>query len=295
MTRLAPVALAIAATLFAAACKKVGPEPSANVAAPTPAPAGPALVFYGNESEMWGCVERGAGFLPYDQCRSRFEPGAELIRPLRLPGDCDMLWNPDCTRDLEKAHERVKVSAVKKEISEDPCGDIATYESSAIVPVAGPRPRMMHHQKEVPFAAARETLEKKLGEPLPRLMIRNAVEIDLDGDGSKEIVLDLTAGFDPRPADTPEVNGAVLHSVGVWDGNGANYTPLFEHFAKAEIAKEDYYASHIYGLLSGFADADGNGVVEIIIENGYHEGVGMDVVTYVKGAVTQAISYGCGA
>ncbi|MCC6158104.1 MAG: hypothetical protein IT350_08615 [Deltaproteobacteria bacterium] len=277
-----------------AKAKEAGIECYAKPATAKPAPGDAPTVFLGVGQFMWGCLEPGVGFRPYPVCREKFEDGAAVLRAAQGTQVCTWANDPNCRSEIEKGLERVRATGVRKVVSEEPCGDYASFENADATGMAATPAMKRIDLDDKALAPVRKTLESKYGAKFPSLRLRNGIDIDLDGDGQTERVLDLIAGYRATENIDEQIAGDILQHVAIWK-DGKPVAELFTQFAPAKVAREEYYVGHIYGSLTTLADLDGDRLVEMIVVSGYHEGEGIEVYVYRKGRLTRLVSEGCGA
>ncbi len=282
-----------AASSAVAKAKGAGVVCYAKPATAKAVPDAPTL-FLGTDRMMWGCLVPGSGFAPYPDCRDRFADGAQLVRPAHGTQVCTWVNDPNCRSEVEKGLDRVRVSGVDKPMSEEPCGDYASFEKDDAMGTVATQPMTRLVLDEKALAPIRKTLESRYGAKFPSLRLRNGIDIDLDGDGQTERVLDLIAGYRATDNIDEQIAGDILQHVAIWK-DGRPVAELFTQFAPAKAARGEYYIGHIYGSLTALADLDGDRLVEMIVVSGYHEGEGIEVYVYREGRLTRLLSEGCGA
>lgn len=283
-----------AASAAVARAKELGVECYAKTATAKAKSATEPVVFIGSGSMMWGCLDLGSGYRPYPECRDRFADGAVVARPVAGAQTCTWVNDTNCRSEVEKGLERVRASGVHKTVSEEPCGDYASFEKADAAGSASPPAMTRIALDDKALAPVRGTLESKYGAKFPGLRLRNGIDIDLDGDGQAERILDLIAGYRGTDNIDEQIVGDILQHVAIWK-DGKPVAELFTQFAPAKVAREEYYVGHIYGSLTALADLDGDRLVEMIVVSGYHEGEGIEVYVYRKGRLTRLVSEGCGA
>lgn len=283
-----------AASSAVAKAKEAGVECYAKPATAKAATGDAPTVFLGAGQFLWGCLVPGSGFAPYPDCRERFADGAQLVRPARSTQVCTWTNDPNCRSEIERGLDRVRVSGVDKTLSEAPCGDYVSFEKDDAAGTVTTPPMTRIDLDKTALASVRRTLESKYGAKFPALRLRNGIDIDLDGDGQTERVLDLIAGYRATENIDEQIAGDILQHVAIWK-DGRPVAELFTQFAPAKAARDEYYVGHIYGSLTALADLDGDRLVEMIVVSGYHEGEGIEVYVYRKGRLTRLVSEGCGA
>lgn len=115
--------------------------------------------------------------------------------------------------------------------------------------------------------------------------VKEAYEVDIDGNGSKEVVMNVTSfpeSFEPYMSETFEESGfnAILMFKDNW------VTPIDEDYYTEGLYTDVYSDEGIYQIL----DLDNDGVMEIVKESRYFESLGAHVYDFVDGAYVSVVS-----
>jgi len=150
------------------------------------------------------------------------------------------------------------------------------------------RPRMLKVEGSPYEAAIREVLRAN-GQPKAPVKLKQAMLIDLEGDGTDEVLLSAST-MDPEHPPVNCVPGdysmVLLRRV---EGRGVKTHVLAGHFYTKETNAPN--VDRVQSLL----DLDGDGVLEILCSWMYYEGGGTDVYQLQKGTPKQVLSGGMGA
>ncbi len=119
--------------------------------------------------------------------------------------------------------------------------------------------------------------------------ITRAVSVDLDGDGTREVILEarnrdnlLDEGMGHKSGDYSLI---LLRSL---RGGRVVETPLFfDHPSKSE-------SMNMMDKLQGIGDLDGDGVMEIVASSAYYEGASATLFRYRRGRLTKLVEFGDG-
>jgi hypothetical protein len=123
----------------------------------------------------------------------------------------------------------------------------------------------------------------------PEVRITQALRVDLEGDGSDEILLSASRLAEPRT--TIAVGDYSLVAI-VRPGDGGPEATKIAGEVYLEAA--EFGASNEYEI-AGALDLNGDGVLEVIIDWSYYEGAGSVVFAAGESGVTELMGAGCGA
>ncbi len=148
--------------------------------------------------------------------------------------------------------------------------------------------RFLTNQKVYHEAAAAFLRDQGIAEPDVRLT--QVIRIDLDGDGTDEV---LVAGTRRRTADPGGVEPGDYSYVFLrkLDGGKVATLPLLTDIHPDPRPENISYRFDVMAIL----DLNGDGVMEIVIQSEYYEGSAATVFTVEGLAVSQVLIEGCGA
>ena len=156
-------------------------------------------------------------------------------------------------------------------------------------PVKWPRPvQILPNNNQIYSRAVASFLKSKRVVSKPR--ITKLVTTDLDGDGSKEVIIEAS-------------NRDNVHQEGMHGSEKGDYSVvLLRYVSKGKVV--DYpvdfdYAGKAGGMmyrntLRAIADFDGDGIMEFITTSDYYEGGGSGLVRFAKGKVKTIVNEGAG-
>ncbi|HKS26495.1 MAG TPA: VCBS repeat-containing protein [Pyrinomonadaceae bacterium] len=205
---------------------------------------------------------------------------------------------------------RVGVRTGVKPASEGPpCTDTMYVKNMApkedeggLIAVAGnwnalPRlPKVESNSSRVYREAVAEVLRKN-GIRQPEVNIEKVLRVDLDGDGTDEVLINATRAKRWE-------NGSITH-----DSNPGDYSVvLLRRVVKGKVqtvvVEGEYHPRgrvpetdgppNVYAV-TALLDLNGDGRLEIIVEGGYYEGGWKTVYSYRAGRVQNLFGCGCGA
>lgn len=141
------------------------------------------------------------------------------------------------------------------------------------------------------YVQAMKVVLNERGVEHPKVKLTQLLRVDLDGDGTDEV---LTAATHYLPSEMPSSPRAGDYSVVTLRSliGGKVETQLVngEVYAKADQSA----APNTYEI-AGLLDLDGDGTLEVMIRSSYYEGGGMTVWQMNKGRLVQVLSIECGA
>jgi hypothetical protein len=146
--------------------------------------------------------------------------------------------------------------------------------------------------QEVYRQAAAEVLRQQ-GISEPEVNIVQLFRVDLEGDGTEEVLLSATRYAEPE---FPSVNSGdyslvLLRQVAGEQGDQVE-TTLIE--AQSYPRAEQFVGPDTFRI-AGILDLNGDGVLEVVIESRYYEGGGVVVYQLENGQLRPTLSCGCGA
>jgi hypothetical protein len=158
-----------------------------------------------------------------------------------------------------------------------------------------PQPRVPteFNAQSATYLTAVEAFLKKKGLKNPKMTIAALWQVDLEGDGVEEVLIDvLSPGFDKavaqdRPLKAGDFSMVLLRRV--VNGKPQMQTLQGEMYKKATGGTPNRYS------LSHVLDLNGDGTMEIIVEWGYYEGGGADVFQQVNGQFKRVLAASDGA
>jgi hypothetical protein len=166
-----------------------------------------------------------------------------------------------------------------------------------VVAVGGTWPAMPRQPRRVennlePYAdAAREILRSK-GIADPKVNLTQVIEIDLDGDGVKEVLVSATRFTMAHLSDL--LKDGDYSMVFLWKPvKGAVRHILIAGQFKSPTQPEPGLATTL--RLVGLVDANGDGVMEIVVNYKYYEGGGMRVYQLKGDSVDEVLAEDWGA
>jgi len=236
------------------------------------------LIFVGDNFNMWFCFQRGGSRLAYGTCVAQFRRGRKLLRP--------HAWG-------EKGgvgFQEVAVLGGKPAGDQGPCADMVEYTGRASAAVKA-APAAEKNTKAL-LAKTRRHVEAESKLTFPNLRLVRTVRADVTGDGKADTIVDLRAGYRDGSA---AIDGNVLAFVGVIPAGEKTMITVFRHSVPAKVAKDDFFAASIFGRLTGVADVNGDGRLDLLLHTGYYEGNGLAAYTVDKGKARQLAENSCGA
>ncbi len=141
-----------------------------------------------------------------------------------------------------------------------------------------------------PYEAAIRDVLREHRMPKAPVKLQQAMLVDLEGDGTDEVLLSASS----MPADHPPVDSAA----------GGDYSMVLLRRVDGRQVKTYVLAAHFYtketnapnvDRVQSVLDLDGDGVMEILCSWMYYEGGGTDVYQLQKGIPKQVLSGGMGA
>jgi hypothetical protein len=132
------------------------------------------------------------------------------------------------------------------------------------------QPRLLTDNLQPYVEAAAEILRSK-GIIDPKVNLTQAIEIDLDGDGVKEVVVSATRFTMAEPSDLMNEGDYSMVFVHKEIKGGANHILVDGKFQTASRSERGLALTYRVGSL---IDADGDGVMEILVHYTYYEGGG---------------------
>lgn len=125
----------------------------------------------------------------------------------------------------------------------------------------------------------------------PEVQIRQVVQVDLDGDGSNETIVNASR-YDYGESTSPPPDARA--------GDYALLAVIAEGATEPIVLGEEYYpeAKEFVAPLDfdlvALLDIDGNGTLEVIMNGGYYEGLFTGVYTITEGTAENVLESGCG-
>jgi hypothetical protein len=132
------------------------------------------------------------------------------------------------------------------------------------------KPRLLTKNLQPYEEAAKEILKSK-GIAEPQVNLTQVIEIDMDGDGVKEVVVSATRFTMTDSNDSPNEGDYSMVFVQKKAKGGANNILVYGQFQAASL--KDPGAALTYRV-AGLIDANGDGVMEIFLTYSYYEGGG---------------------
>jgi hypothetical protein len=126
----------------------------------------------------------------------------------------------------------------------------------------------------------------------PDTTVKQSIRVDLEGDGTDEILINADNKIEGSFDEVKKGDNAVLIFRKFVDGKAIDQ--ILEQYI---ITEEPEYPSP-YRLLYGvetIADLDGDGIMEIIVENSYYEGFGWSIYKLIDNRLELVASNGIGA
>ncbi|MDP8223969.1 MAG: hypothetical protein P9L99_11465 [Candidatus Lernaella stagnicola] len=244
-------------------------------------PAG-RIIYVGDQDTMWFCFRHRGAALAYNTCAQRIGKGDRLLRPHIAKSKGSY------------GYQTVRVMRANEFGDDSPCEDLVGYSGSVGETKKLGQALKGKKARAEAIAAFREFAEKKSKLKFSRLRLSAAVKVDVTGDGVADTVIGIGAGIGQPQM---KVIGNVVSAVAVIPGGESTkrVIPLFWHAVPHEKAQGDFYTASIYGRLAGFADVNGDGRIDVLVETGYYEGTGLIAYTIEKGKAKEMASNGCGA
>lgn len=261
-------------SLILAACSfsepAPAPEPEARIAAPAPAPA-PALPRAVVDGEtIIACQKDGQPASGAD-CPVGVAVDAVAIAPIQ-----DGPIRLQVTRSLSAKDEAADicdwlVGVVRK----DPPREAALGRAMTVLP------------------SDNETYRKLVSEAvgIPGVTLTGLVRLDLEGDGTDEVLFSANSHPDGFPYGEKGLSYAFVGVRRVGTDNKAETLLLFEH--RNQMSGESPM-DHLSAALMGVTDLEGDGKLEVVFSDGYYEGESWHVGRVEPGKATELGSAGCG-
>lgn len=244
-------------------------------------------------AELHPVIEVQTGFLIGSARKGEWLSGKEAARVLR-GGEVYRLYS------AKEAKGSVKGGKPKS--AEEPCPDVfvVPFEGArdASIGIAAewnalPRtPVFASTTQPAYLAASREFLQSK-GIKNPDVKITQVIRIDLEGDGTDEVLVSATNYFSkddtvPSEAQAGSYSFVLLRR----EVKGGVKTSLVagEFYPKAKT----FNAPASYKVLA-ILDCDGDGTMEVIVEAGYYEGGWTTVYRCSPQKIEEVASVACGA
>lgn len=226
---------------------------------------------------------------------------AEDIAPLMSGGERYTVYN---------MRRRIGVRVGVKPASEGPpCSDTMYVKNMApkadeggLIAVGGswnalPRLPKVESNSSSVYRSAVAAVLRKNGIREPQVNIVKVLRVDLDGDGTQEVLINATRAKRWE-------SGSITH-----DSNPGDYSLILlrrvvrgkvqtlviegEYHPRGRVPETDGPPNE-YGL-AALLDLNGDGRLEIIVEGGYYEGGWKTVYAYRAGRVESIFGCGCGA
>ncbi|MBS1965390.1 MAG: peptidoglycan-binding protein [Chloroflexi bacterium SZAS-1] len=189
-------------------------------------------------------------------------------------------------------------------IEEEPCVDLTRVplqfqvsDSLAPIGVTGswnvlPRTPVELAVNTPAAQQAVETLLRENGITQPDVRVKRALRIDLEGDGTDELVVAATRYANAADAPTPDTAAGDYSLVAIVRSNtdGVSITPVVAEYYPQP---KDFVAPNQHDLL-GVLDLNGDGHMEIVLSEFYYEGASTNVYEVDGEQVTQVLGAGCG-
>ncbi len=141
------------------------------------------------------------------------------------------------------------------------------------------------------YLQAMKALLNSQGIERPVVKLTQLLRVDLDGDGTDEV---LTAATHYLPSEVPSAPRAGDYSLVAL--RSVIGTKVQTQLVSGEVyAKADLNAAPNTYEIAGLLDLNGDGTLEVLIRSSYYEGGGMEVWQMQKGKLVQVLSIECGA
>lgn len=153
------------------------------------------------------------------------------------------------------------------------------------------QPRLLTDNPKPHSEAAAEIL-KSQGIPDPKVKLTQVIEVDLEGDGTKEVVVSATRFSKTEPGDSTQIGDYSLvflqKKVG---GVMSNMLIAGQFHTPGQTAASPASTYRVGGLIDG----NGDGVMEIVVIYTYYEGGGMRVYKLKEDQVEMVLGEDWGA
>lgn len=154
-----------------------------------------------------------------------------------------------------------------------------------------PRKPQIEPTQQIYVDAVREFLESRRMSD-PKVKITRILRVDLDGDGSDEVLINAT-NFTTEDGDVPMDTPAPGNYSMVLLRCVVAGTIQTELIAGEFDVKDESSPSHLYEITGTF-DLNGDGKLEIIVHSHYYEGAETTIYDYSGGKCHAVLSVGCG-
>ncbi|MBS1795713.1 MAG: VCBS repeat-containing protein [Acidobacteria bacterium] len=154
-----------------------------------------------------------------------------------------------------------------------------------------PRPPRAIDLRDKTYLGVVSGILRAKGQPKARAVLEQAVKVDLDGDGTDEVILTASSyAGNIKPSAAPNDYSFVVVRKVV--GGRARNIFLAEEYVKKAI---EFGAPSRFEV-SAIADLDGDGKMEIVVYGEYYEGSGASVyrINGAKAAEIKLLETGCG-
>jgi len=154
-----------------------------------------------------------------------------------------------------------------------------------------PRKSLASSLKQEVYLQAMKAVLSEHGIDRPDVKLTQLLRVDLDGDGTDEV---LTCATRYLPSEVPSAPRAGDYSVVTL--RSVIGTKVQTQLVNGEVyAKADLNAAPNTYEIAGLLDLNGDGKLEVLIRSSYYEGGGMTVWQMQKGKLVQVLSIECGA
>jgi hypothetical protein len=137
-----------------------------------------------------------------------------------------------------------------------------------------------------------EDLLSKEGLKNPDTALKQVIRVDLEGDGTEEVLITADNTADDKFEQVMKGDNAIVVFRRLVNGKTA------DQVVEKDIRIENEEEASIYRLLyriETFADLDGDGILEVIIKSWYYEGEGWSVYKLIENRLELVASNGSGA
>jgi len=128
----------------------------------------------------------------------------------------------------------------------------------------------------------------------PEVVVQRVVQVDVDGDGTPEELIEASRITEPSLLDEPVGDYAVVLLRRPADG--ASELVRGDVVSQAEAEAESFPGFLETAELLAVADVDGDTRLEVAVATAYYEGRGVALFTWsLQGGLTEVLAAGCGA
>jgi hypothetical protein len=153
------------------------------------------------------------------------------------------------------------------------------------------KPRLLTGNLQPYEMAAKEILKSK-GISEPQVKLTQVIEIDLDGDGVMEVVVSATRLTMKNPGDFTNQGDYSMVFIQKKGAERANNVMVDGQFQTASPKESEPARTY---KVAGLMDADGDGVMEVLVNYGYYEGGGARLYQLKGDNVEKVLSEDWGA